>query len=646
MVDTQAVQRPAGPGQQAQMLLQAVTEKVLRPFKYDQISDLALRRASQTQQTKSVVIVGEVKRGKSSLVNALVGMRDASPVGVDVTTSTTISFGQATEEDPGGTARIVFPDRSEQIWHTDLQDWVSCEGTHVTNPRVTELPTRAMVPVAGHRLSNVTVIDTPGVGGLNQSYAKLATASAAQACVIVIVCDATTPVTAPEMEFIKEVGTSLESLIVAVTKTDKNLRRWQPIVEENRALLRTHLGQDVPVVGISSLLATIAAEMPPGAARDAAEARCGISELRELITAKLAGAKYLPLVNGLRTARGGLVDLGEDLKCDASVIQNSAKAIPDMTAQLEELTRLKDHSQQWEQYLARDLTLIRQEAVRELDRLLDETRNKWTDTINKQGMAVLRKNPQHFTAEMERDFQTAMATAINRFLELLYVQIVQPRFQSEVEWEHIYRQITAALENRSLETGQVASKRQGLLDPSMITMGVMGSTMIGGLIGVTAIVGVGAVVGVAWVGFNLGFKAMRSGKTNLLNWLRETIGTTKATTAQLLESTIALARPEIVIRYRSYLKTSMESLQQQITEAKEITRQDQATREAKLKRVKGNLEIVEKNIIRIDQTIATLTPSNAHVAPPTPPPASPPPPVAPSFDAHSQFGTPHSGGAR
>ena len=37
----------------------------------------------------------------------------------------------------------------------------------------------------------------------------------------------------------------------------------------------------------------------------------------------------------------------------------------------------------------------------------------------------------------------------------------------------------------------------------MLTMGVMGSSMLGGLIGVTTVIGIGAVVGVAWVGFNV-----------------------------------------------------------------------------------------------------------------------------------------------
>ncbi|WP_283476642.1 dynamin family protein [Rhodococcus sp. H29-C3] len=594
-------------GQRADALLETVNSKILRPFGYDAISDLAEQRAADNHQSRSVIVVGEVKRGKSSLVNALVGCRDLSPVGVEVTTSTTIAFGDASEDLPAGTARLLYPGRGVEIPASELADWVSCEGIHVANTALHELPTRAAVAVPGHRMPGLTVIDTPGVGGLDPSYAALATSSAAQACVLVIVCDATTPLTAPEMSFAAAAGSATEALIVVVTKTDKNVRRWAPIVENDKQLLREHLGRDVPVVGVSSLRAVVAAEMAPGPGRDRAEHRSGITALRTLIDAKLAGAQYMPVANGLRTSLGGLRTLAGDMETQIAGITDSAAVLPDLTAKLEELQSIKDHSQEWEQYLQRDLTLIRQSATDELDRRLDEIREKWTTRINKNGMDVLRRNPQHFTAEMEKDFQSAMAGSVAVFLEQLYNEIVAPRFDSDVVWEQIYGQVVTVLSNRTIETHQVTGKRQGLLDPSMLTMGVMGSSMLGGIIGVTTIIGVGAVVGVAWVGLNIGFRAMRAGKTNLLTWLRETIATTKTTTTRMIDSTLAQARPEIVIRYREHLKTSIAHLQEQIKDAQDSARADQATREKKLARLEGNLKVVRGNITRVEGLIVELS---------------------------------------
>jgi GTPase SAR1 family protein len=595
---------PAPATDRAHALLETITTKILRPFEYTDLADLAVKRATE-QRARTVVVVGEVKRGKSFLVNALIGHRAASPVGVDVTTSTTLAFTTADTHD--AVAELIYPDRTESVPHSALADWVSCEGARVRDARAVELPTRAVVAVPDNRMGHTTVIDTPGVGGLDPSYAALATDSLAQACVVIVVCDASTPLTAPEMEFVTAAGGGVEALIVAVTKTDKNVRRWKPIVQKNTELLREHLGREVPVLGVSSLRAVAAAEMPPGDLRERAEQRSGITALRATIDAKLAVADRLPVATGLRTAVGGLRSLAADLEVQIAAITDAGRVVPDLTAQLDELQDLKDHSQQWEQYLQRDLTLIRQSATDELDRRLDAIREKWTARINKNGMEVLRRNPQHFTAEMEKDFQSAMAGSMTVFLEQLYTTIVKPRFDSDVVWNDIYEQVVATLSGRTLETHTVAGKRQGLLDPSMLTMGVMGSSMLGGIIGVSTVVGVGAVVGIAWVGVNLGFRAMRAGKTNLMTWMRETTTSTKTTTARTIDGALALARPEIVIRYREHLKTSIAQLQKQIKDAEENARSDRATREKKLTRLENNLNVVRGNITRAEALIVELT---------------------------------------
>lgn len=68
----------------------------------------------------------------------------------------------------------------------------------------------------------------------------------------------------------------------------------------------------------------------------------------------------------------------------------------------------------------------------------------------------------------------------------------------------------------------------------------------------------------------------------------------------MLESTLALARPEIVIRYREHVKASIETLQGQIKDAEDTARADKATREKKLTRLQNNLRVVENNITRAE----------------------------------------------
>lgn len=580
--------------------------KVLRAYKMADVADLAERKADLDHQVRSVVVVGEVKRGKSSLVNALIGMKGLSPTGVEIATTVPISICPATDPPLDGTADLLFPDRREQVPLETLADWVTVEGKYVRDLTRDSLPTRVNIPVSATALGDVTVVDTPGVGGLDPSLAGLAVTSAQQACVVVVVAVASSQLSAPEMAFIAEAGASVDGLIVAITKTDKNIGRWKTILQQNQQLLREHLGRDVDVIGVSSLRAVKAAQLPVGPRREHQENASGITELRAAITARLGVAEQLPIVDGLRTAREGLGRLKARLDRDSATLRDGAGALPNLAAQLDDLERLREQSREWEQYLARDLAAMRQRAIDDSDRRLEEIRAKWTTTINKNGMEVLRRAPQKFTADMQQDLQRSLMTTMTGFLDELYTQVVEPRFDDPTVWEQICTQIVAALNGQNIEGPQVASKRHGIFDPTLLSMGIMGSTSIASIVGLSSLIGVGAVVGTVWVSVNLGFRAMRAGKNNLLAWLRETIGITKTTTARLLEMMISQARPDIVVRYRNHLRTSIDDLQTQIAKAKDTANTDAARRNEELQRLTNNQQVVVKRIAAGDKALAAM----------------------------------------
>ncbi|MET4050525.1 MULTISPECIES: dynamin family protein [unclassified Rhodococcus (in: high G+C Gram-positive bacteria)] len=586
--------------QQVEQALAGAT-KILTAYGFDTAAAVASQKAHAPLQPRTVVVVGEVKRGKSSLVNALLGCRDASPVGVDVTTSATVSFVAESERFPPGSAELVFPGHTEKVLGARLPDWVTADGRHVQDPARDALPTRAIVGVESDFLRGGTVVvDTPGTGGLEAVHGQLALVSAREAGVLVVVCDASTPLTAPEMEFVRDAAATTESVIVAVSKTDKHLRGWKLIVEENQHLIQQHLRRTIPVVGVSSVRASAAAELPVSDPRRARiEQQCGIFELRSLITERLADRQHGPSVDALRTAIEGLRKVQAKIGVDIDVTSGSAAVLPELTAHRDRLQQLKDQSAQWEHYLARDLTLARQQALSHLEEQLDEIKTRWTVSINSSGMAVLRKSPQVFTAQIEADLLAAMTSTVTVFLDAL-AAIVLPLFESEAIWYQIRADIVASMQSAPLATGEVASKRQGLLDPSVLTMGMIGTSMLG------ALIGVGAVAGVVWVGVNLGYKAMRAGKTNLLSWLRETLAAAKSSTSRMLEAALALSRPEIVLRYREHVRSSIETVQQQITDARESATLEKATRDATLKRLQNNLRVTTAKISELDNLITRL----------------------------------------
>lgn len=580
---------------------------VLRAYKMDTLADVAAAKLARDRQARTVVVVGEVQRGKSSLVNALVGQRDLCPVGVEVTSSTAVSVTVDSALDVDETAELFFPSGTSRTTPVDeLAQWVTTDGAHDRDPQADELPTSAAVAVRTARVSDMTMVDTPGVGGLDVGLAKLATQSAQQACVLVLVCDASSPLTAPEMEFVREASSTVDSVIVVVTKTDKNLRRWREIVAENERLLTREIGRPFPVFGVSSLLASLSTELADPAEQERLEHESGIATLRSELTRRLDAAAELPEADAVRTCLEGLKVLRSKISRELDAVQAGAKALPDLTAERDRLTELQEQAREWEQYLARDLTLLRQQAVDGLERRLDDVRDKWTLYVNKHGMQVLRRSEQKFTADMLTDLQLAMAQTLAEFLQRLHDTVVAPRFTDDpAVWEELSSQIVESMQDKQIETHQVASKRHGLLDPTLLTMGVVGSSTLGGIIGLGAL-GIPVVVGAVWVGVNLGFRAIRAGKANLLTWLRETIGATKAATGRLLESAVAQARPEIVIRYRNYLRENIETLQNTINEVQKAAQSDSASRDKTVTRLTSNLEVVDKRIASAEKYLAQV----------------------------------------
>ena len=123
-----------------------------------------------------ITVIGEVKRGKSSLVNCLLGGRDLSPVDVDIATSAFLRFVPADGERQDGAASLVFAgSRRRDVQLSELGDWVTENGSRVTDPEVDALPVGAEIAVAGEFLPGTVLVDTPGVGGLNPSHLRLAT---------------------------------------------------------------------------------------------------------------------------------------------------------------------------------------------------------------------------------------------------------------------------------------------------------------------------------------------------------------------------------------------------------------------------------------------------------------------------------------
>lgn len=562
-------------------------------------------------QIPIIVVVGEVKRGKSSLVNALLGRPEASPVDVDIATSAFIRFVSVTPSSVAGQATLLYAGGQQRtIDVTELPDWVTAAGCRVTDPTIDELPIGAEVPVAGQFLPSVTIVDTPGIGGLNPNHLRLATTAVSDAAVILMVCDAGAPITASELAFLESVSGEVDSVIVAVTKVDKNFRHWRSIIEENRRLLRQHAPRfaHVPIVGVSSRHAISALRMESGPRRDSDIKISGLPELVTLLNSACSSSNRLAVTNSLRTSRTGLELLAVRLDLQRSAIkgQTSPDELVIERQRLQDLLDERDGG--WRDYLSRDLNALQRDAIRVLDHKLDELRAQWRKRLDSAKLEVLHRSPQLFVADMAADLETLVANVSDQFVQSLDKLVAALRLETEVSVDQLHVPVVRGEDPRK--------RGEGVLDPQMLMMGVVGSSTLGG--GLIAGIGITGglltlpltlAIGGAWVAVNIGFRAMRQGRQNLQQWLNSAVIAVNKDISRDIQDKIETVRPVIVNEYRQQLARSIAQLQELVGTAEAAAKTSRAELQDALLEIDARYDNLRQIAVAIDEQLARVVSS-------------------------------------
>jgi small GTP-binding protein len=205
-----------------------------------------------------VVVLGEFNRGKSTLVNALVG-RPVLPVGITPTTAalTHVRHGKTLAAElvrDGGRREAVDPARLEAL--------VAAEPGGAPNG-VDHVEVRVPAPWLGE---HVTLVDTPGVNDLSDLRADITYGYVPRADAVLFLLDATQVLTASERRFLEErvLRSCRDRMVFVVSKSDLVTPEE---LEQAVAFARRHL-------------ATLAPEAPlfPVAAKRALPGRDGATD--------------------------------------------------------------------------------------------------------------------------------------------------------------------------------------------------------------------------------------------------------------------------------------------------------------------------------------------------------------------------------
>jgi len=176
----------------------------------------ALRDARERlgQQRANLVVLGEFKRGKSSLINALIG-RELLPTGVVPLTSVVTTIGFAATD----TLTVSFNDgREEPRPLSELVDYV----TEARNPHNRRGVRGAHVTVASDLLrSGLRIVDTPGVGSVHSHNTAAARGFLPRIDAALCVLDVGQPLSEAERDLLVELAQRVPRLFVVVNKADQ-----------------------------------------------------------------------------------------------------------------------------------------------------------------------------------------------------------------------------------------------------------------------------------------------------------------------------------------------------------------------------------------------------------------------------------------
>ncbi len=191
----------------------------------------AARRLRET--SFRLVVLGEYKRGKSTLINALLG-HPVLPMAVVPLTSIVTEVRH--RADPGAAIEFLGG-RSLEIRVDELAAYV----TEPENPRNHKRVRRAIVHDPAPLLAEgVSVLDTPGVGSVFEHNTELTYEILEESDAVIIVLAADQPLSAEERELLRALSDITDRILFVVNRADvldadelaKSLRFVRTVLEE------------------------------------------------------------------------------------------------------------------------------------------------------------------------------------------------------------------------------------------------------------------------------------------------------------------------------------------------------------------------------------------------------------------------------
>lgn len=393
------------------------------------------REASRWQdESTTVVVAGEVKRGKSSLVNALIGA-DVLPVDTDIATAVPVALVRSDEDRSIAITRFANGEAvREQIDPSHFVD--AATGAPGFENVISMTLASNLVP------PGITVIDTPGVGGLAPGHRDLTMSAISGADAVVMALSSIEPPNRAELDFLAEVSDRVDRIMLVATRSDlhpddrnaaivqelaEHLKRWAaaspdtgsgPSDEELDPLVagrakRLAALADQPITLTSAHLARQAKRRAERGQQDRAaelRARSGIGEVAKQISDWGRRRTQIRHANLMRLIASQITTTRTDLERRMRATEGDLTVADELREVLAKLEAVSGDQAKWRGQMSVAMQRMQTQAGRTITRHLNGLRTRYTELIEDQDSEGF----DELINELERSVQAAWIDLVDQ----------------------------------------------------------------------------------------------------------------------------------------------------------------------------------------------------------------------------------------
>jgi len=565
-----------------------------------------------------LVVMGEIKKGKSSFINALLGENELLPVASDVATSTVFKIIYGPEKK----LKVFFyPDvdtGKRSAPKVISADEIEAYGTETGNPKNKKKVDFIGVELPHPLLKNgLVIVDTPGVGGLYREHRDITLRYAPNADAIFFVVDSVESVISnDEILFLDELmKTSSERVVFIQSKIDAaDEEGWKAWQKRNQSILSEKLGLPIEkqlYFPISAKIKAVADRKKSGKHLE----RSGYLDLLNYLNHKLIPSKENALAKDAASVfRSCLLDVARLQKKSVVLLQETSKeALVGMQTQLAEKRRTMA---EWQSTTFQTEV---QAFTSQLNDLKRSTRNRLQDELEPTGPLVSElvetlRNDDEISA-------TDIAENVKGYQQDLLMRVAESTTNIHTSFNRQFRELAfqtlehlgSSYESEVIETDRDVQIEEMMMQDSLNMhfsgfestrtrlYGGMAGTMIAGFIatlvfppaGIAALL---TVIGGGLVGGSLAGKDEKIRKKNeALQRLQQVLQvmahkTLRHSLNQFDETTLKLER-EASDAFRKSSERMKSEVEKEIQDVQEAVAD---TKESSMKKLKETSEMLEE----------------------------------------------------